>query len=198
MWHAWTPDVEFYRSLYRADQQLAEEVRVEGCPCGGRLDRSDYPRKPRGIPVEVDHLYSRRISFCCCLEGCRRRVTPPSVRFAGRRVYVGAIVLWACMTVAEPAGVPARTIRRWNEYWQLDLPASSWWRAHRGVLTPELKETELPGSLVRAFVGTSRAEQLRQALHWLKPLSTTSWKPRNFRGGKKPQTLAAAPLGPSS
>ncbi|HRZ54915.1 MAG TPA: hypothetical protein P5525_05600 [Candidatus Paceibacterota bacterium] len=40
-----------------------------------------------------------RFSLCCGKEGCRRRNTPPSVRFLGRWVYAGLVViLVAAMT----------------------------------------------------------------------------------------------------
>jgi hypothetical protein len=35
-------------------------------------------------------------------EGCRTRLTPVSVRFLGRRVYLGAIVLLACVLRQGP------------------------------------------------------------------------------------------------
>ena len=36
---------------------------------------------------------TKRFSFCCDQEGCRRRHTPPSVRFLGRRVYGGLVAV---------------------------------------------------------------------------------------------------------
>jgi len=33
------------------------------------------------------------LSFCCALDGCRSRATPPSLRFLGRKVYLAAIVV---------------------------------------------------------------------------------------------------------
>src|SRR3989304_4273818 len=59
--------------------------------CGGRLHRAHYPRKPRGGPAELEPGQERRLSFCCAREGCRRRTTPPSLRFLGRRVYFGPV-----------------------------------------------------------------------------------------------------------
>lgn len=53
------------------------------------MHRADYDRKPRGGP---EH-WSERHSFCCDQDGCRRRHTPPSVRFLGRKVYVGFVVV---------------------------------------------------------------------------------------------------------
>ena len=59
-----------------------------GCDCGGKLHRADYERKARGVP-QWDKCYS----FCCDQEDCRRRRTPESVRFLGRKVYAGLIVV---------------------------------------------------------------------------------------------------------
>jgi hypothetical protein len=56
--------------------------------CHGKLHRADFDRKPRGGPQWV-----RRYSFCCAEEDCRRRRTPESVRFLGRRVYTGLAVV---------------------------------------------------------------------------------------------------------
>jgi len=65
--------------LPRFDDDLASQVREGGCPrCGGRLDVADYPRKPRGGSIELGDDYDVRRSFCCAVEGCRRRRTPPS------------------------------------------------------------------------------------------------------------------------
>ena len=78
-----------YPILRNLDEKLAAEARERGCPCGGQLHRACYPRKPRGAPreVEEDKAYRQRLSFCCAKEGCRRRTTPPSVLFLGRKVY---------------------------------------------------------------------------------------------------------------
>ena len=93
MWHALLRDTRFFALLTTLDQDLAEQTRTEGCPCGGRLHRADYPRKPRGGPADLSPEQERRLSFCCEREGCRRRRTPPSLRFLGRRVYFGAVVV---------------------------------------------------------------------------------------------------------
>ena len=44
-------DRTFYATLAQFDDDLAVEVHARGCPCGGRLHRADYPRKPRGGPA---------------------------------------------------------------------------------------------------------------------------------------------------
>jgi transposase len=104
-WHAFTIDDKFFSLLQEIDREIARQVAQAGCPhCGGRLDRSDYNRKPRGdlFLAPAVELPLRRISFCCCAEGCRRRATPPSVVFLGRRVYLGAVVLVASMIAQLP------------------------------------------------------------------------------------------------
>ena len=77
--------------LARIDWSLAAEVRAGGCPhCGGPLHAAHYLRKPRGGPPLPDSLSTRR-SLCC--GHCRRRSTPPSGLFLGRKVYWGAVVV---------------------------------------------------------------------------------------------------------
>ena len=55
---------EFFLSLFEMDKQLAAEVKAQGCACGGRLHIANYPRKPRGLPPEVEDLYSTRFTAC--------------------------------------------------------------------------------------------------------------------------------------
>src|SRR3989475_12646047 len=82
----------FTRVLLKFDEDLAEQARQRGCGCGGKLHSARYPRKPRGTPEEVQEDYSRRRSFCCAEEGCRKRTTPASFRFLSRRGYEAAAV----------------------------------------------------------------------------------------------------------
>ena len=79
-------------SLFTIDEDLAETTRQRACPCGGRLHCANYTRKPRGTPIQLPEPQPLRLSFCCDRDGCRKRVTPPSVRFLGRKVYLAAIV----------------------------------------------------------------------------------------------------------
>lgn len=87
MYHELPRNASFWAFLFKVDRGLAEEARQKKCPCGGCLHRANYPRKPRGGGEELPQEYGRRLSFCCEREGCRKRVTPPSVRFLGRKVY---------------------------------------------------------------------------------------------------------------
>ena len=49
----------------------------------GPLHQAHYERKPRDAPL-IWMEEKSRFSFCC--GHCRRRCTPASVRFLGRRV----------------------------------------------------------------------------------------------------------------
>jgi len=86
---------EFFEGLTTIDAAIVERAAKEPCrDCGGPLYRGDYPRKPRGGLLAIAaEAFGRRFSLCCGRDGCRHRVTPPSVRFLGRRVYVGAVVI---------------------------------------------------------------------------------------------------------
>lgn len=118
------------------------------CPhCGGRLDQAHYPRKPRGAS-EADGLpeHQVRFSFCCAEEGCRRRLTPFSVRFLGRKIYFGAVVAllsalrngpkpWTVRRIVETfdsygegRGPSARTVLRWVKFWREKVVGSPFWR----------------------------------------------------------------------
>ncbi len=87
-------DSTLYLWLMEVDRDLARQAKAGNCLwCGGRLDSAVYPRKPRGGPADLADDYSTRLSFCCAQDNCRRRMTPPSVRFLGRKVYLGAVVV---------------------------------------------------------------------------------------------------------
>lgn len=169
MWHILKTSAEkFFQQLLWIDRQLAEQTRARNCCCGGRLHRSDYDRKPRGVPDDCEVYMARRFSFCCASEGCRRRATPPSVRFMGRRVYVAAAVLVVCAGWSEvdSGEVPTRTRRRWRAYFARQLVKSFRWREIRARLDRPVDENRLPASLLERFQGT-RSEVLISGLRLL-------------------------------
>ena len=136
MWHTSIGDDKFFAELEEEDARVAARVKAARCPhCEGRLDRADYPRKPRsGDSAPMREAMDRRISLCCARDGCRRRATPPSLVFLGRRVYLGIAVLNAslkAMTASEnvnapratqPSMPPRRTVRRWLWWFREVLP----------------------------------------------------------------------------
>jgi hypothetical protein len=103
-------------------------------------------------------------------------VTPPSLRFLGRRVYVAAVVvLCAAQKVCskkEPVQVPRRTIRRWVGWWKESMPRSLFWKTARGRLMPPVCEKELPQSLLERFTGKV-SERICAALRFISPLGTS-------------------------
>lgn len=175
-------DPEFYDFLLTIDRDLAERTRAAGCGCGGRLHRADYPRKPRGGAGSLGREQWRRLSYCCAVEGCRSRATPPSVRFFGRRVYWAAVVvlasaLWCGITARRAArlqewiGVSLRTLRRWRRWWRERFVCTPFWRGLRGHFMPPVDLATLPASLLARFAGDER-ERVIGALRFLAPLTT--------------------------
>jgi hypothetical protein len=169
--------------LEKVDTELAAKVRQGGClHCSGKLHRSDYKRKPRGGPKKDEELY--RDSFCCDQDGCRKRHTPPSVRFLGRRVYWGfVVVLVSAMhhglkpervwVLREQLGIDRRTLERWREWWLETFVQSSFWKAARARFMPLLCEKTLPLALCQALK-PDRRDRLLKLLRFLSPITTPS------------------------
>jgi hypothetical protein len=189
--HGVLSDSRFFSTLTQFDQDLAAGVRAAGCGCGGRLDSARYPRKPRGGPADLGAEYGWRLSFCCAEEGCRRRVTPESVRYLGRRVYLGVVVVLVSAMehglsvrrvaeLNEHLGIGLRTLRRWRQWWRRAFVESRLWRGERGRFMPPVEARALPYSLLARFGGEAAA-QARRILEFLSPLTTTS-APAHARG----------------
>lgn len=188
MCHELLHDAKFYEFLLEVDRDLCERARKHGCPnCGGRLDSARYRRKPRGAGVPLPEGWDQRESLCCDVEGCRKRVTPPSLRYLGRRVYVAVIVVLACLLREGPtpwrearllalARIDRRTLARWRSWWTERFVETELWRAERGRFMPPVVEAELPSSLLERFVGELRG-QLTALLRLISPVTTSSWSP---------------------
>jgi hypothetical protein len=168
--------------LPKIDDDLAEKARAAGCSfCGGRLDVADFPRKPRGAD-DLGEGYERRRSFCCAAEGCRRRCTPPSVRFLGRKVYLGAVALLATVLQQGPTkesvtklsallGISRRTLVRWRRWWSTMVARSRFWTSLRGRFLPSVDEAEIPASLL-SRMSASEGPAVVALLRLLAPIST--------------------------
>ena len=73
--------------FFEIDKAIATVAHALACRlCNGKLSWNNYQRKPRGIPVEAEKFCNFRFSLCCSSVGCRKRTTPPTVRFLGRKV----------------------------------------------------------------------------------------------------------------
>ena len=197
MCHAFLTDANFYQLLTRIDESIAEEVRAGGCRCGGRLHSARYPRKPRGLRSALDASYERRLSFCCARDGCRRRSTPASVRFLGRKVYLGVMVVLLTALhhgltaqrrrrLIEQLDVPAQTLWRWRRWWRERFVQSRCWRALAGQFIPPLVSDRLPGSLLERLSGSALSERLVELLVLLSPVTTATG---SLRVGGNPQRM---------
>ena len=162
--------------LKQVDEAEAALWRSAGCPhCGAALHSATYPRKPHGLAPEL-RADARRCSLCCCR--CRRRVTPPSARFFGRRFRVAPLFVVVSALVAGDGarvqalgrkwGVPVVTLSRWRQWWRETFAQTRAWRAKRGELAVAPGEAPLR-SLLRRIRGRGLRSRLLRALMWLLP-----------------------------
>jgi len=106
------------------------------------------------------------------------------VRFLGRKVYAGFVVLLvsALRHGATPRrmrqlravlGVDRRTLVRWRCWWREAIPATPWWKLAAARLVRPVDAACLPRGLLASFMerGTDR---LIAVLKFLAPLSTLS------------------------
>jgi hypothetical protein len=163
MYHNLPRTARFWSFLFAIDQDLAETTRENGCPCGGRLHCANYLRKPRGTPLQLPEPQRLRLSFCCDRDGCRKRATPPSVRFLGPKVYLGAVIIVISAMRQGPTprrvrelsnrfGADRWTIARWQAFWREHFPQTPFWKVARASLVPVFEIATLPYSLVDAFL----------------------------------------------
>lgn len=199
MCHAFLCDSRFYQLLFQMDQELAAEVQAGGCCfCGGALHSARYSRKPRGLRSALDESYDTRLSFCCAVDGCRRRSTPPSVRFLGRKVYLGAMVVLLTALqhgltdkrrreLIDILDIPPQTLSRWRRWWREVFASSRCWQAEKGHFMPPLIEHELPGALLGRLTGGSLSQRLCQLLMLLSSI-TSAWT-RSLQKESAPQRM---------
>ena len=175
-------DKRFYELLLGFDRQIADSAH-EGCcqRCGAKLHCGSFARKPRGAPAGLGPEHCERFSFCCAARECRKRETPGSLRFLGRKLFLGAmVVLVTAMQSGLTAtrvqqlqalvGVSRRTVVRWRDWWCRVFTESPFWRAH-GAFVPPVTTAELPASLLSRFAGDTE-QQLLSLLRFLAPITT--------------------------
>ena len=182
MYHPLLTDARFHNSLFDLDRLIAEQFRQSQCPlCFGNLNQSNFPRKPRGVPEETDPDYHIRFSLCCSNDGCRKRFTPPSMRFLSRKVYSSVVILLIFLLKPETdesrietlnrllgTTLSVETLRRWRHFWTKDLPQTHTWKRlpiHRSL------SQELPMSLLALFQETGK-QSLIMGLKLILPLTT--------------------------
>jgi hypothetical protein len=194
MMHKLLADARFFLVLLTIDRDIARAVRAAGCTCegAGTLHAAHYPRRPRGGPAALPEGYEKRFSFCCALEDCRSRTTPPSVRFMGRRWYLGPVVM--LVSALQQGVTPERlavvrdwlssrgerlsrkTLERWREWWLEIFRESPTWKAGRDRFVPPVVEERLPQSLLERFRRDDGDDEQRliAALRFVSPMTTGS------------------------
>ena len=175
-------DARFCELQLRFDRDVANAAKAEGCLlCSGVLHWASFKRKSRGGPPGLGEEHDRRFSFCCDEDECRKRRTPPSVRFLGRKVYRSAVVVLVSamrhgatadrmQRLRELLGVSRRTVERWRSWWRTTFAQSQFWRMAAGSLVPKLATSELPASLLERFLGDEE-ERLLALLRFLGPIT---------------------------
>ncbi len=175
-------DATFHQLLLACDGDLADAARAERCVlCGGALHSAGYPRKPRGRPCRLGPEHDRRFSFCCAVDGCRSRATPPSLRFLGRKVYLAAIVVLVAILrhgvttsrmerLSQAVGVDRRTVERWRRWWRERFTSTPFWRVARATFMPPIDHERVPASLLERFTGDN-ADRLIALLRFIGPVT---------------------------
>jgi hypothetical protein len=175
-------DTRFHHLLLAFDADLAEVARAGRCLiCSGPLHSAKFPRKPRGRCCTLGPEHDLRFSFCCAIDGCRKRETPPSLRFLGRKVYLAVtVVLVAIMRHGATAArvtrltaavrVDRRTIERWRAWWRDTFTATPFWQMARAAFMPPVDHDRLPATLLERFAGDG-ADRLVALLRFIGPVT---------------------------
>jgi hypothetical protein len=175
-------DAKFHEQLLAFDRDLAASAQAARCwRCGGALHSGSYARKPRGVPAGLGREHAERFSFSCAVDGCRKRATPPSLRFLGRHVYLATVVtlISALMLGTTPSrlarlsvvpGLDRRTLTRWRAWWRSTFSDGPFAAVARAAVAPPIDLAALPVSLLDRFAGDLR-EQLIALLRFLAPLT---------------------------
>src|SRR5271167_1744697 len=182
VYQALLADAKFHEQLLVFDRDLAVSARAARCRlCGGALHSGSYARKPRGGPAGLGREHAERFSFCCAVDDCRKRATPPSLRFLGRHVYLATVVtlLSALMLGTTPSrlarlsvvpGLDRRTLARWRVWWRSTFTDSPFAPVAMAAVAPPIEVAALPVSLLERFAGDLE-QRLLPLLRFLGPLT---------------------------
>jgi hypothetical protein len=127
-----------------------------------------------------------RLSFCCAEENCRRRCTPPSVRFLGRKVYLSVIVILATAMrhgltskrrkqLIEELDLWPQTLVRWRGWWRELFPTTRCWKTEQGHFIPPVDIRQLPGALLGQLLAPDLLGRLCLLLRLVAAVTTRSW-----------------------
>jgi len=181
MYHPLLTDARFHNSLFDLDRLIAKQVQQAQCQlCHGNLHQSHFLRKPRGVPEGTDPDYSIRFSYCCGTEGCRKRFTPPSMRFLSRKVYSSVVIILIFLLKPETndsriekinvllgTTLSIETLRRWRHFWTKNVPQTHTWKR---LAFSHTHAQSLPVSLLALFQKPLN-QQLKMGLKLILPLT---------------------------
>ena len=176
-------DASFHLLLSKIDHEIIEKDKLQGCLfCGNKLHKANYPRSPAGLPSQFRHHYGERFSLCC--NTCRKRTTPSSVRFFGRRWFpapllmlISALMLGInerrLLQVKRHFGITVSesTWKRWRRWWRESFQKTLFWQQAKG-LVPIVIETNKfsPRALLDLLQGFLQ-EKMCLLLRFLLPLT---------------------------
>ena len=108
-----------------------------------------------------------------------------SVRFLGRRVYLGLAVVLLSARRAGPTATAAKlcdslhisslTLTRWRNWWTEQFPLTSLWQAGCARFMPPVATDDFPSGLLERFTGAVQ-ESLMRLLVFLSPLTVRPLK----------------------
>lgn len=170
----------FHIRLRQIDWETTQATREKGCPfCSGPLHQANYPRTVFGLPPAMRHHHEERFSLCC--GHCRKRTTPPSVRFLGARRFLAFVFVLVCAQRTAPhekrlerlflrfgLRVSLSTWQRWRQWWKNPFPVTSVWRALKGLLVHHDRFKALPRDVFKALT----ADRLVSLLRLISPLGS--------------------------
>lgn len=184
MSHKFLFNASFHLLLTAIDEELAIQTKEQGCPhCGNPLHQANYPRSPLGLLRRFREYYNARFSLCC--NTCRKRTTPPSVRFFGRRWFPA--LLFMLISILS-LGINARrleqvkrhlgvtlsesTWKRWRRWWRESFTDTRFWQQTQGIVVTTIIDST--SSFPRVFLALFKGlleEKMCCLLRWLSPLT---------------------------
>ena len=173
----------FHAFLFTIDVEFINDDQKKGCCfCGGKLHRASYPRSPLGISPQQRHHYEKRLSLCCYT--CRKRATPPSVRFFGRCRFPGAIFLFISLLTQSinqyrieqlkrrlGVRISIRTWKRWRRWWCEQFIKSRFWLQAKGLIRTNASSLVYPRFFLSLFSGVLQ-EKMILLLQFLSPVTS--------------------------
>jgi hypothetical protein len=133
-------NASFLEFALKIDVEFAETARLRCCPhCNAPLHYARYERKGRVSDLSLPDSWGSFHGLCCSAEGCRKRIRPLSIRYAGRSPFSVALYLLAeliqsggsersIISLCKELNISERTIRRWKLFWKKIYVGSIWWR----------------------------------------------------------------------